>query len=135
AYLVAPAATSAGSQGRALLLVPLLVVALALAPPTAVAADCREAAHCLANSVRGSYTALAAVALLIGLFAAPEVFVPPPAPRAATRPVTARDRLTAEHADRVQRSLGVLPLLAEPQPELARDPRPVHDAAATGGGT
>jgi hypothetical protein len=85
----------------------------ALHSQAAWATDCQEVTDCLSNSVRGSIAALAGVALLIGLFAAPEIFVPIVIAKGVAEAVTGRDLLTGEPLDWSQRALGVLPVFGE----------------------
>jgi len=95
-----------------------LALALAVVPHAAAAADCQEATHCLANSIRSSVAALAGVTLLIGLFVAPEVFSPLLVVKGATDSLTGKDRLAGEQLDWTQRAFGVLPALSELGHEL-----------------
>jgi hypothetical protein len=98
---------------RPLLLTAASGAVAALVPHLALATDCLEITDCLANSVRGSIAALAGVALLVGLFVAPEIFGPILIAKGLAEAITGQDLLTGEHLDWTQRALGVLPVLGE----------------------
>lgn len=89
----------------------VVVVAIVLHPEVAWATDCQEITDCLANDVRGSMAALAGVALLIGLIAAPEIFGPIVLAKGITEAITGKDLLTGQQLDWTDRALGVLPIL------------------------
>src|SRR2546430_8960215 len=102
-----------------------MAAALAVLPQAAAAADGQRISDCLVNPVHGSAAALAGVALLIGLFVAPEALAPPPATGAPTGVDSPED----DSHEWARRALGVPPVPGE----LGQEPR--SGAEALPGGT
>src|SRR5438445_2026375 len=110
------------------LAVAVLVAAVLVHLQAAWATDCTEITDCLANDVRGSIAALAGVALLIGLFVAPEVFGPILIAKGIAEAVTGKDLLTGQPLDWTDRALGVLPVFGE----YGQEARTAEEVASEG---